>query len=999
VTGRPPTQGERRCGARTAAALLALAVTCVSWPSAAGQRYDPTLTFRSLTTPHFVIYYHAGAGALASRLAVVAEEVHRSLTARMGSVPSGPTHLVLVDQDDTANGWAATFPVNTIEIAAAWPAAGSFIGNTDDWLRLVMVHEYAHIVHLDRSGGWARVLRGVFGRSPLTMPNLFAPQWQIEGIATYEESEETGRGRLFARDFTDLVDLPASTGRRLPIDQAGGGLVSWPGGHTSYAFGALFHEHLVRRFGRNRVAEFHRRSAGSFYFTGSRHARAVFGEPFRLLWDEFLRERAAVSRRGPETGTAVRRLTRHGFTVRSPRFRRPLAAPEPTVSRTDPAGTPWQVVYLSADADRFPGLHVVPADGSAEPQRLFDAYGTNSLAAADHLIVFDQVDYVRNVALRGDLYLHDRTAGRTVRLSKDARLVEPDLSPDGRSVAAVRIVDGRRQVAVYRLERDDRGRPRLAEPPAHVFADATVEYGAPRWSPDGRSLAASRQQVLGPSEIVRIDLLSGAVRVVVSRAGCRLATPAWMPDGRVVIASSDCEGSGFGLYAFDTSDPSVAPPAPVVERVLEVPGGALAPDTSPDGRWLAYVGATAEGSDVFAAPIDRAHWSVVATFGSGDTEHAPGVTAEAGTPGRQYSPWPTILPRWWSPTAGVEDGRAKLGAATSGTDVLGYHRYDASVAWWIERGGCAACEGTAPADWTVGYWYQRWTPSLFASVSRRTRLLSPERGGVDESTTARREDTWTAGVLVPRIHVRARSWLLAALAGERVSERGTHAQATVWRPSLRFGWTLVTARRYGFSVSPEDGLALAVTSEVVRPERSADQAAGAATGEVRGYMRLGTGHGVLAVRLAGGRAWGDSRTRRLFVVGGSGAPPALGAFGSDALDLLRGTGSIRRIGSRTALASIDLRWPVLRVERGPGLFPVFVRTVHAAGFVDAGHAWSGRFAARDAVASAGAEISADAVLGFGWPVTMAAGVAWVRDHAAGGWARRPAGFARLGYAF
>ena len=162
-----------------------------------------------------------------------------------------------------------------------------------------MVHEYAHIVHLDRSGGWARGLRRVFGRAPFAMPNQFAPEWQIEGIATYEESAAAGRGRLHSQGFMDLVDLQASAGQTMPIDGAGGGLVRWPGGHTSYAFGAGFYDYLVRRFGDASVS----RSSTAARPGVSTSPPAgtpgpVFGEPFRYALEDVPALNAAAARRG-----------------------------------------------------------------------------------------------------------------------------------------------------------------------------------------------------------------------------------------------------------------------------------------------------------------------------------------------------------------------------------------------------------------------------------------------------------------------------------------------------------------------------------------------------------------------------------------------------------------------------------------------------------------------------------------------------------------------------
>ena len=83
----------------------------------------------------------------------------------------------------------------------ACPRAEELLGNTTDWLEVAFTHEYTHVLHLDRSRGFMRGVRGVFGRAPFVFPNLFLPTWQIEGYAVYEESRMTGEGRVPAGDF------------------------------------------------------------------------------------------------------------------------------------------------------------------------------------------------------------------------------------------------------------------------------------------------------------------------------------------------------------------------------------------------------------------------------------------------------------------------------------------------------------------------------------------------------------------------------------------------------------------------------------------------------------------------------------------------------------------------------------------------------------------------------------------------------------------------------
>ena len=184
--------------------------------SARGQSlFDPALHFRTLTTEHFELYFHQGEDRSAARLAAIAEETWRTLGQPMGVMPPARTHVVLVDQTELANGSAYPLPYNTIVVTATWPAGSDFLGRTDDWLRLVFTHEFTHIVHLDRSEGWARAVRAIFGRVPLAFPNLFLPTWQIEGLAVYEESAITGEGastpEIFSRSSRKRVEPTPSS--------------------------------------------------------------------------------------------------------------------------------------------------------------------------------------------------------------------------------------------------------------------------------------------------------------------------------------------------------------------------------------------------------------------------------------------------------------------------------------------------------------------------------------------------------------------------------------------------------------------------------------------------------------------------------------------------------------------------------------------------------------------------------------------------------------------
>jgi hypothetical protein len=201
----------------------------------------------------------------------------------------------------------------------------------------------------------------------------------------------------------------------------------------------------------------------------------------------------------------------------------------------------------------------------------------------------------------------------------------------------------------------------------------------------------------------------------------------------------------------------------------------------------------------------------------------------------------------------------------------------------------------------------------------------------------------------------------------------------VKRGAIRTGWILDTAKQYGYSVSRESGASLRVTWEAAPDALGSDAGNGSATLDSRTYFRLGPRHAAVAVRAAGATAWGDAEARRVFSASGNG--PASGGFdfGRDAIGLLRGFESDSLVGTHAAVINVDYRLPIFRLQRGIGTTPLFLRTIHASLFGDAGHAWIEGFRTADVRTSVGAELSMDTVLAYWLPLTFTTGVAWRRD--------------------
>ena len=763
----------------------------------AASTFDPALRFRMLPTDHFIIYFHQGEERLARRLAAIAEDTWQTLQRPLGVTPPRLTHVVLADQTELANGYATPLPRNTIVIYTVAPPGDEF--DFDNWLRISFTHEFTHIVHLDRSEGWAHVARSIFGRAPYAFPNVFLPLWQIEGLATYEESVITGEGRLHAGDFRAIVNEAARQHALEPLDRVNGGLTDWPGGATIYAYGLGFHQYLADRFGADRLAALADATARSIPYLASRAFERVYGAPLGRLWSDY--EASVTASLPPAPGGTATRLTHQGFSISGPRF-----------DRFACAGCPSEIFYSANNPHGFPALYRVGLDGT-QPRRVIERYLGSTTGIGPDEVYFDQEELRRNVGLYSDLYAWSRRTGRVRPVSRDARLLDPDLSPDGRTLVCVQNETGERNLVLVRLKPDPTGVP--GETPASVgsgfsrtdsittlVAEADTQFDAPRWSPDGRTIAVERHRLGAMPEVVLVDVASKAVRVLAAGARTRVVMPAWRPDGRAVVAAVAADEQTFNLVEF-TIDGSTT------RQLTTTTGGATWPEVSPDGRTIVFVGYTVDGSDLFAMPYPPPSETDAPAAGLEPARPEPipsaagRETADAADarvhPVAEYSPLATLAPTSWTPVVENGGGQLRIGAATSGYDVLGYHAYAATATWLASTPSDAPGPNAKSPDWQVYYLYARWRPSFYVVASSDTTFFAGAATDKDTPTdVTRRARQIEAGVVFPILHTRAAH--SAQLSIGRAMDDYTlpnGSASSFERTPVRAAWQTVTGRNYG----------------------------------------------------------------------------------------------------------------------------------------------------------------------------------------------------------
>lgn len=656
MTGSPARRRQLGRGYWALALVSALAALLAAAPA---QAAGPWFT---LLTEHFAVHFPGGQEALAQRAAAIAEEVHPVLTRDTGYAPKKRTQLVLTDFTDLANGSASvTFdPTITVYLAVPSVASGydSGFGGNEDWLRYVITHEYAHILHMDMHQGLPALVRRVFGTVPIaSTPNELMPMAFIEGYAVREETRLTRGGRGGSAYYEMFLRTAALDGRLFRMDQALGlyWLREWSPTANVYLYGDGFWQYIEDRFGSDKVVALNREFSTGRYLGISFAIRKVLGVDMACLWQEWQADLTARYRRqadqvGAEGLTRTRAVTTGGYYHQAPAY--------------SPDGA--LLAYIAAGPSLEPAIRLRRMTG--EDEQLVTGHFTDNSRLAwspdGTRLAYGRLEYAGR-QLRSDLYIYQLGSHRETRLTTGQRANDPAWSPDGRQVAFVSLESGRSVLKVVDIETNQ-----VREVSS---GSGLAQYGSPAWRPDGRVIAVGYKGEGDDWDIALVEVVTGRVERLWSDPAID-RNPAWTADGRYLLFDSDRSGIN-NIYAFDTVERGLF-------RLTNVLTGAFDPEPTPGGQSLAMMVYSSAGYDIHLTSLDRSSWVTVAAPDPGGEESgarpsiAPAVSASEP---QRYRAWATLAPKFWLPVPYPGDGGVDLGVITAGQDALARTSYLAQL--------------------------------------------------------------------------------------------------------------------------------------------------------------------------------------------------------------------------------------------------------------------------------------------------------------------------------
>ena len=506
-------------------------------------------------SPHFDVYYYTEQEELLQKVVSYAESAYDQLSQEFDYQIQKPTPLIFYETHSAfeQNNEIKDFIPEGVGAFASQVRNRMFmpIDLPDADLWELILHELTHIFQYHVLFG------GSLGRGVAAG----APQWLMEGMASYMEGEESARDKMFVRDAVVNDNIPA-------ITQSG------VGGFFSYRFGYSVFEFIEDRWGKEGFRDFlieFRNTLGGRVGKAVSRAFQMHPEDFDNEFRRWLRKRylAELLETGePSDFGRPFRLAKRGAQNISP-----VASPSGDLvaafgtAKGDvdvvlfDTQTRTQIKNLTKSYSAKYQYYVVQEFSMGRHQGRDMTFSPDG----DFVAFFARKNKGRNLVmvsvLKGGIK-------RSIAMDIEQQF-SPAWSPDGKKIAFAGWENG--NFDIFEIDLD-------TEEVTNLTNDDIFD-AAPVYAPDGRSMLIT-SKVGGYSKIFRIDLDNPEIRVPL-REGIRSQTnetdPTFSPDGRRIYFTSDASGAN-NIFSFDTE-------SGLIQQHTNTITGAFQPTvlSSPDG--------------------------------------------------------------------------------------------------------------------------------------------------------------------------------------------------------------------------------------------------------------------------------------------------------------------------------------------------------------------------------------------------------------------------------
>ena len=539
-----------------------------------------SVRWQQIHTEHFRIIFPTDAAHDGQRAANVLEYIYQAEGKTLNRYPA-KIPVVLHNRTVFSNGFVSWAPKRS-----EWFLTPPQDNYAQDWLNQLAVHEYRHVVQIDKlNQGLTGVMGFVVGQQAVGAVAGLLPQWFLEGDAVAAETALTNAGRGRNPAFEMPLRTIALSEKYQKYDKAlfgsyrdhvpnhyelGYQMVGW----TRERYGAKPFETSVNTVARKPyLFPFFPFKLGikkeTGYYTGQLYKNAF--ADLTLRWNE-QEQRTGYDSIVPFT----KRTTSLYANYRSPHY-------------LDDS------TFVALKTGLAQIAQLVKVDGNGREQILHTPGFINSERISYSNGILAWTEQIQDVRWSNRSYsvvkLFDLQTGRAQTLRQRTRYFSPALSPDGATVAVVEVpVEGDCSIVLLDIFTGEE-KDRL---PNHGGSFLQT----PSWSRDGKSLLTIVNDSKGKS-IVRMDVATGEYTTVLPPSHEDISYPV---DGGNNVFFTGYYNGITNLYAVDhrTGRPV---------QVSSARFGAFDPQPNAAGDKLVYADYSVKGYDLVETTLNVAKWT------------------------------------------------------------------------------------------------------------------------------------------------------------------------------------------------------------------------------------------------------------------------------------------------------------------------------------------------------------------------------------------------------
>lgn len=885
--------------------------------------------FKTITTEHFNVHYPAYSSEsffmaqnmeeIAKKLSGYMEEAFTLLTNDLNSKPYLRVQVVIVDNTDSHNGFATPVPQNTIYVYAIPPLAHSSIGEYDNWLRDTAIHELTHIVNLSTTRGYSKVLRALFGT--VVSINGMSPLNLIEAYTVYEETNLTKKGRGRSTYLHTMLRTAQKEGTLnsdgiYRLSKAPYIIDEWPLGNRPYLDGYLLMEHVSKKYGDDIPGKISKHNAGVIPYYPSYSFEQYTGKDIPELWDEMLSEKNTEYGRWNEQientpVTKIEDVINDGFSNR--------------IVSLSPSGK--KLAFHKTSSDKKEKIVIYDLDRDTVIKEL-SADGTSSIKwVNEDTIIYnrfhDEVD-------RSYYWLYSYS------LSKNS---------------SKRIKDSQRTLYAHPINTKDHCVVKALTGQMQIKISDKVVYTSPLFARlsfpvcvkiNGKLAVYFVEKLPNEDEAIIRLFEGGTKETIYSSKGS--IKDLKIKNGHIYFID-DPDGV-FNIYMSDINGKNI------IKRTNFI-SGAFDLDVNSNDIYVSYY--TTDGFKI--GRIDKSEQHKQGPVKSSYIKELPirdlpEIKMEEGETS-SYSPWKTLVPKFWVPAFAFVDGGFVAGGMTYGADSLFDHQYFLSGAYDSR---------TKSPYLSAAYINQSFYPTY--SIYATTENMWVDDNAIIEDFTSGAgvsiplDTSWSIGTGIT-YHYRTMDY-----EQKRIKRYGVYGL-------IGYGDTSTT---WSAISDPESGLSGFLKYSIFPKAMDSTYSEYQIDSNLRFYIKLGSSHHVIAVNNDLSYSYGDPYM--FFIAGGEFSSLI---FGTKRY-LMRGY-PVSYFASRWMFVNnIEYRFPIVTINGGHNLFPIFFTKIHGALVSDNG--FMGRDFKRN-FHSGGIELRASGYILYHLPVTLRMGLYKGTDYKKG----------------